>query len=208
MGENYTFWFSLPFMFRTKKQRTMENLVEKIEYKGLVIKIKFDDSPESPRSWCNIGKMICFHKRYNLGDKHDYRVKDYSSFKELEKAIIKKEKAAIILPLYLYDHSGITMKTTPFGDPWDSGQVGFVLASKEKIRKEYNKKRISNSLLKKVEKILIAEVETYDQFLRGEVFGFCIEDEKGETIDSCWGHYGINFVKEEAKKMAESLVTA
>ena len=27
---------------------------------------------DDPRSWDNIGTMVCFHSRYNLGDKHYY----------------------------------------------------------------------------------------------------------------------------------------
>ena len=38
------------------------------------------------------------------------------------------------LPLYLYDHGGITMSTNPFSCPWDDGgQVGWIYASKQKF---------------------------------------------------------------------------
>ena len=40
----------------------------------------------------------------------------------------------VILPLYLFDHSGISISTGSFHDPWDSGQVGFIYASKEKAK--------------------------------------------------------------------------
>lgn len=36
------------------------------------LKIVHDEDVESPREWDNIGKMVCFHNRYSLGDKHDY----------------------------------------------------------------------------------------------------------------------------------------
>ncbi len=36
------------------------------------LKIYQDDNTDSPRSWDNLGTMICFHRRYNLGDKHNY----------------------------------------------------------------------------------------------------------------------------------------
>lgn len=39
----------------------------------------------------------------------------------------------VILPLFLYDHSGITMSTSVFSCPWDSGQVGWIYASKQKF---------------------------------------------------------------------------
>lgn len=36
------------------------------------------------------------------------------------------EERVVMLPLYLYDHGGITINTTGFHCPWDSGQVGWI----------------------------------------------------------------------------------
>lgn len=55
----------------------------------------------------------------------------------------------IVLPLYLYDHSGITMNTTGFSCPWDSGQVGWIYASKEDALKEFGGKSFTASTLPK-----------------------------------------------------------
>jgi len=30
--------------------------------------IMYDPEPVNPREWDNLGTMVCFHKRYNLGD--------------------------------------------------------------------------------------------------------------------------------------------
>ena len=139
-----------------------------------LIEVIQDESPESPREWDNLGTMICFHGRYNLGDKHDYRSGDYSGWDEQRKDIEKKENACVMLPLYLYDHSGITMSTIPFGCNWDSFQVGWIVVSKEKVRKEYNVKRINKELIEKVTNILEGEVKTYDQYLTGDIYGYKI----------------------------------
>lgn len=48
------------------------------EIKGFTLKIVADDSPESPREWDNLGTMVCFARRYDLGDKHNH--KDPESF--------------------------------------------------------------------------------------------------------------------------------
>ena len=50
---------------------------------GYQLEIILDDSPESPRTWDNIGRMICFHKRENLGDDHEYNHSDFNSWEEL-----------------------------------------------------------------------------------------------------------------------------
>lgn len=162
--------------------------VETLEYKGYEIKIfRDDDSPESPREWDNLGEMVCFHSNYTLGDKHKY------TQEELVKII--KRKDVIALPLFLYDHSGITMstgKSYPFDCPWDSGQVGYIFVTYENIKKEYSKKRVSKALRQKIEKYLEGEVETYDNYITGNVYGYRIEDSKGNNLDGCWGFFGYD----------------
>ncbi len=157
--------------------------LEVVEYKGYNIKIYLDEDPENPRTaWDNFGHMICFHSRYNLGDKHDMSLEDA---KELEKS-----KDVISLPLYLYDHSGLTIRTYPFSCPWDSGKIGFVYVTKEEVRKEYSCKLVTKKIKEKVINLLRSEVEEYDNYLTGEVYGYRIVDDNEEERDSCWGFFG------------------
>jgi hypothetical protein len=168
-----------------------------------LINVEQDDSPQSPRTWDNLGTMVCFHKNYNLGDKTDYRKKDYDSWDELKQGILENEGEVVILPLYLYDHSGITISTTPFDCRWDSGQIGFIFISKHKVKKE----GIDES---KVEEYLKGEVDTYDKYLTGEVYGYTISKvetcnlghEHETELDSCWGFYG----EEDCMSEAEGIV--
>jgi hypothetical protein len=157
------------------------------------LKVVQDSSADSPREWDNLGKMICFHNRYDLGDKHNYNANDYSGWEEMEKAIIKEENPAVILPLYMYDHSGISISTSPFSCRWDSGQIGFILVSKKKALEEFGGKKVTIKLQQKLEAILEGEVETYDQYVRGEMYGFQIVDENDDIIDSCYGFFGTDF---------------
>lgn len=154
------------------------------------LKLVHDSSPESPRNWDNLGTMICFHKRYDLGDKHNYSSDDYNSWEEMKQAIIKEENPAVILPLYMYDHSGISISTTPFSCRWDSGQIGFILVSKKKVLEEFGGKIVTAKLKERIEKILEGEVETYSQYVEGDVYGFQIVDEDDNIVDSCYGFYG------------------
>jgi len=154
--------------------------------------IEQDIDTESPREWDNLGKMVCFHKRYNLGDKHELKSRDFNGWNDLEKYLYHRRHARLVLPLYLYDHSGITMRTYSFNNRWDSGQVGFIYANKG------NTKHLTDEQL---ENILIAEVKEYDQYLIGDIWGFTLYKitecdlghEHKEAIDSCWGFYGYDF---------------
>lgn len=169
-----------------------------IEYKGYTIKIVSDDDPESPREWDNLGTMVCFHNRYALGDKHDYDADMFSGWDEIEQFIKAREDVAVILPLSLYDHSGITMSVGR-SSGWDCGQVGFIFVSKAKVRKEYSVKRISPKLRARIEKYLRQEVETYDTYLRGDVVGFRVVNRMEEETDSCYGFYDEKDAIAEAK---------
>ena len=50
--------------------------------KKFELEVVQDTDPESPRTWDNLGTMVCFHKRYELGDKTDYRTEDYDQSSE------------------------------------------------------------------------------------------------------------------------------
>lgn len=191
-------------------------------YKGYEIEIHQDGMVQDPRKdmdW--IGTMVCFHSRYNLGDEHDYSPEGFTTelaievcpgiedllhywndgsgwekFQSEEKsdAMIKKAVDAVVdkhyflLPLYLYDHSGITMSTSPFSCPWDSGMIGAIFVTWKKLRSEIGEDCIKEDALR----VLKCEVDVYDSYLRGEVYGFVVKDPKGEDIDdgSCWGFFG------------------
>lgn len=218
-----------------------------------------DDEPVNPREeWDNFGTMVCFHKRYTLGDKHNYDnteeffqklvqdsipakdvisyVRDgnvgdlkleynksdhtwelnaYSDYfkkwfaeytlpaplkgneTELSEVILEQmqwqdlkalaEKTHCILPVYMYDHSGLTVNTTGFSCPWDSGLLGWIYVSHDKIKEEFGE--VTSENIKKAEKLLDGEVKDYDHYLTGQCYGFRLF-KQDEEIDSCWGFLG------------------
>lgn len=141
------------------------------------IKVSNDDCDfNDPREWGdNLSTMVCFHRNYSLGDKHDIDSSDFGSWDEMESYLFRELKAEVVLPLYLYDHGGITMNTTGFSCRWDSGQVGFIYATREDILNQYSIKRITKDIRERVEKILLSDVEEYDQYITGDVYYYTIE---------------------------------
>lgn len=169
---------------------------------GRLLKMYYDEDSPSPRNDDNLGIMACFHRHYCLGDKNlDYKTENYGSWEELEDAIIKNEKPIVILPVYLYDHSGITINTTGFSCPWDSGQVGFIYTTRKVVLHWYGVKKITPAIRKKAEEMLLGEVRTFDQYLRNDIFRYelvevknCAECEETyeKVVDSCCGFYGAD----------------
>jgi hypothetical protein len=191
--------------------------METEEYRGYTIEIHQDDyQDDSPRDWGTLGTMICWHSRHNLGDAHNYKnfeelvceltgldEDDFEEYIEYQTAVNEKfyemkDKEIFILDLYLYDHSGITMSTSPFSCPWDSGQVGFIYVTKEKLKEE----GLDDKTKEEIYKYLEGEVETYDNFLTGNIYGYNIE----ETGDSCWGFYGYDHEKSGLLEYAKSSI--
>lgn len=189
------------------------------------VHIEQDDLAESPRSEyndANIGHMMCWHRKYDLGD---YEDNDWSSPLDMMEDLISKHytlsraksfsqqwkslerKGYVFLPLYLYDHSGITMSTAKFSCPWDSGQVGWIYTTKEEfLRIAYgytdgtgktikpNVKNWRQEALKRLEE----EVRCYDMYLQNEVYGYVTDkwDSSGKSWiedDSCWGFYSDKY---------------
>lgn len=212
-------------------------------YKGYRIVLHADSDPENPRNGMdNLGTMVCFHRRYNLGDEHNYSnpmdLLVTLGVDEEELGVNPTDdlgdgsKLRIVWePLYLYDHSGITMKTTPFSCPWDSGQVGIIYVTYARIAQEENVPEAERSAwvptaeqIALYETILKGEVEVYDTYIRGEVLGYQVYSKKDdpdlegydltedddeywcdEDEDSCWGFYGKDAAMEAAKEHIDYL---
>ena len=180
--------------------------------------IEQDEMTANPRDkdWQdNMAVMVCFHRRHSLGDEgHGYGIKDYPSWMDLEKAIVKKERPAAILPLYLFDHSGLTISTDMEkfracdSAGWDWGQVGFVFVRKSHAELKGLTKAEARE---RAEAVIAAEVEEYDQHLTGDVWFIKVErlDEDGEAIEdveSCGGFFGYKYAETEANAMLDNLV--
>ena len=188
---------------------------------------------EAEDGW--LGTMACEHGRYKLGDEGgtglltdairasaQYRdgwendgsyggrnpnayVGDASEVSGIVK-MLPRLRDVIYLPLYLYDHSGITMNTTGFSCRWDSGQVGFIFVTAADVFKEYadeikhyKKPMLSVALRATVLERLKAEVSVYDHFLTGQIYSW----EVGE--ESVSGYYGDQSAAEGAETYIESL---
>lgn len=196
--------------------------------KKLAVRLVADLHAQSPREWDNLGTMVCAHRRYNLGDSDgldkarelivqhfseewlDREGFDLTHVPDVQAALERTGKA-ILLPLYLYDHSGITMNTTGFHCPWDSGQVGFIFVSKQDVRNEFGWKKLTQGRIQMIQTCLKGEVEVYDQYLTGDVWGFEVVED-GEVTDSCWGFFGsdplTNGIFDHLADPARALVSA
>ena len=190
--------------------------------------VEQDDGVEDPREWDNLCTMVCWHSRYRLGDKHRYDdadeflesllcevcgfdVADIETLPTIDKYMLVCESDKLIIKnINLYDHGGITISTSngyPYNDRWDGGRIGFIYVAKETILKEIaNANEVNWTAI--ADEVIENEMETYDQYLRGDVYWFRLEKkvvkqdlcphcgevireyETAKEVDSCGGFYG------------------
>jgi hypothetical protein len=171
-----------------------------------VLKIYGDGDCGGPRhdTDCNVAVMFCLHKRYELGDKREHNTPE--SFDEYLKE--NKDEVVLLQPLYLMDHSGLSISigASRFAacDPqgWDWGKLGYVYTTKTLIRQQLGVKLVTKKVLEQVQKQIEAEVAEYDQFLQEGAFGYVFkkrfpvdEEDEEKSTDSCFGFYGTDWAE-------------
>ena len=176
------------------------------KYKNYTIKIEPDEDAINPRELDNLGLFLLGHKRYDVANETNINLNDYHTADEVLKAVEKEYGKCFILPVYMYDHSGIVLNTTGFNCKWDSGQLGLIFVPYEKIRKEYSVKKVTKKILDKVRECLIGEVDIYGYYLNGDVYSYIIVDSNDDHKDSCWGYYGWDHEKSGLMEDARSVI--
>lgn len=199
-----------------------------MNYKGYTIKIEQDNDALNPcTEFDNLGTMVFWHRCMNLGhvwnetnklDPREWLINWLESnrddldpevleVKSMDELMLDFKKTNLVVPVFAYEHGGITIKARSKGigwDSWDSGQLGFTYVTHERIREEYDGEEWEQALVK-AERVLVGEVGTYDDYLIGQVYGYIIEDDDENHLDSCWGYYGDDG-KREAQSQAEGYI--
>lgn len=196
------------------------------------VSIYYDNPSDNPRSWSNYCHMICEHRRYDLGDSHngienelhllcekygiDWEGDWENDVKEMTVAqmITELKKHIVIRPISIYDHSGVSIFWGGPCDRWDSGCVGFGYCELSDIERCGRNEKDFPDWHDQAKSIMDGEMETYDQYIRGEVYGFVLEERRApskqlvetpewkefikdrwedefqwQEADSCWGFY-------------------
>lgn len=152
-------------------------------FKHFTVTVEHDEHPINPREFNEyLATMTCFHNRYMLGDSHTM------SPDALRNHIEQPE--VVSLPLYLYDHSGLTMNTTGFVCRWDSGQVGRIHATYDRIREWYGVEEVTPEVIERAYESMRNEVAEYDRYLTGDLYAVIVtkkeyDAERNEVIETC-----------------------
>ena len=173
--------------------------------------------------WTIIGKSEVTHGVLATAQEVDWLADDIVDALSMGDMIkLLEANGYYFLPLAIYDHSGVTMwvgsRWQGIDAQWDCSDVGWIYTTKEKVlatngcikgKKKWCK--VTNRNWKKAADTWMRdEIEMYDQYLTGEVYGFKNEEFDGEDwneADSCWGFYSSKWGDELAREIANDSIT-
>ena len=150
-----------------------------------VLKIIRDEYPENPRAWDNLGTCVTFERWRDSPDANPF-----NSVEELIKEVCESDRY-IWQYVGRYEHTNVKYFLTNNRQlsMWDTCACGVIYVSKEDARKWYDVKKITSELKEKIYEVFEAELETYTNYVNGDVFGCKLYNLDGEEIDSCYGFY-------------------
>ncbi len=184
----------------------MEKL-ETIEHRGYSINVYRDDHPGGPEEWGDENLfLVGFHREFYVQKEgfSEGTVQAIFNRGRYEDDSIHHEAREImrkywVFPLEAYIHSGVSLYLAGdrARDRWDSSTLGAVFVAKSEWKRSAKAEDAARGL-----------VQTWNQYINGEVYGYMIETPDGEEEGGCWGFYGDDGIKqitEEAKAEIDAM---
>jgi hypothetical protein len=152
-------------------------------YKGLTINIYPDSDPLSPQEWENDDCFLVYNHRQFSVERNGFNPEDIFTHSQETKK--KTFEGYWYFPVYAYIHSGVCLSVSkqsyPFTDRFDVSDTGFCMIQRKKGWSWTKEKAFE---------IALEIINEWNDYLSGNVYGFLVEDEEGNHIDSCHGFYG------------------
>lgn len=178
-----------------------------MEVKKYQVAIEQSSDVEDPcGAWDMLGKILCFHPRHKFGHDEGFTKESFDVY-------MKDNPEDFYFPLYMYDHSGVTISLTPFNDRWDSMQIGYVWVKRDEAEKEFgsqlevDKDSLTRPLQLRVKVLecIQNDVKSVDMWLTGDVWNFIVTDENGDVVESGNDIYGRDYAEQEGKEALKQL---
>ena len=193
---------------------------EQFQFAGCTIRIIQDSDAPNPRDdYGHLGKMVFFDSReYRSRNewKHSENMRDFESALRslawfctrsdamedeyrvsMDHVLRAVNKHFVIVPIYRNDRMGYVFGSGDGAGESDERCDGLVFFPVADLQGEGIDRE-------RAVKILEGEIEEYSSWATGDCYGYVIEDENGDELDSCWGFYGQDYAIESAKESAKS----
>lgn len=168
--------------------------------------IQHDEDAESPRQWDNLGYFITVDRNHTSPDSYKLQhdkirniimdtAEDATDQNDHIERITKEineqttEKVLAIYPVVKHEHGNVVYRlATQHG--FDYSNNGFYIVTDKTAN-------LLGTPKEDFERVIKGELETYTQWVNGEVYGFTLYNEDGTLDNSCWGYYDIEDIRGE-----------
>lgn len=188
------------------------------EHGPLTIRIVRDENPLNPRvEWDNLGTMVGWSREYNVGEERARSSRDF--LEDLAGELVEGDLSihdtltedrllelvrehAVLLPVYVRGRGDGCFAGSPSDDL--EGADGAIYVTLTRAAEEYPR-----DMRACAEGMLKVEVETFNHYASGEVYGWIVEC-GGEHLDSCWGYFDDpeGYPLEQASDAAQTILDA
>ena len=161
---------------------------------GKVLEIVQDCFPESPREDTNTSIFCFFHNRYDLPQELEgLKTSDFDGWEAMKEHLQQEHKPLFLAPVSMTDHTNVWLEIGELSG-FDSGQVWFVMITADSLAETHGDQEATLLGLSEDKDVLLQaiaeeELDTYNKYLAGNVYGYRIYDANDEEIDSCWWYY-------------------
>lgn len=173
------------------KLNSLEEGVIYKDEKGQFFKVFREEYAESPRSWDNVFTFLTWERGYKSPDENDMTLREFAEAHGVDtqkewglSTIIHKmeDDGYSAWPIYGLYHGGAHYSLCDFNDRWDSGCVGIAYVNK---RDNPYIKDLNDDELKHIAQ---REMEEYDAWVQGDVWGITLLSSHNEWLDSSSGY--------------------
>lgn len=166
----------------------------------LKLEVVQDDDTYSPRDNSNAG-ILCVASNHITNETHDFDIHKHKNWGQVEKWLRAKKGAIAVIPVYLYNHSGIFINTTGFDCKWDSGQAGLYYTTKLQYME-----CVDNYLeTSKIKQVLEQEIEALNKYFTGDIYAYKITNKLGNVIEFAGNYYDYKEAEAEGNIELKSL---
>lgn len=166
----------------------METVYETKRPNGTTVQLFRDEDAQSPADWDTLGTLHMIAR--DIFDGMERLDDSCHSVKVHIRACRMKGLTVLPVGFRYYGSGEYRLRVCE-----DDQANGFIVADPARALAEG---------VEDLDELLRSEVETWDTYLRGDVYGYTVLGLDGESLDSCWGLYGYYYALATAQTQADA----
>lgn len=181
----------------------IDDPIETREYLGCTLEMYPDENPISPRNWSNITTIVS-PKQFLAHEDGDlnWDKLDNESWHDYYQKIKLDYDVIVYRCLTFHDGRLPRLGATTAHSESVKNAAGFILVTQQRA----NEMGHENLSEEKAVEYMNNELEVFEKYIKGEVYGWKVVGPNGHQVDSCWGFFDHEHLWGAARRSAAHYV--